>query len=208
MHLNALAQLIVDRLNHFQAALFRQRSPQQRLKGLFLFKGRLGRLYTKQRLCKALVVVLGAFGIIKRIVDIGCPVIKCREQEARFRCTCYLSNSSIVEFLGLGIITQLSLCLLYRTDSTENVCVGLIGIIRLEGIIFALKGHIIAVATQQDQKTIIKMDILDNLPVERKTVLLVLNILPQIHQQLMFGRARNLGSLKGNIQQVFTYRTG
>ena len=109
---------------------------------------------------------LDAVGVVEGIIDIGCPIIKCREEKTDLRCGNHIGDATIMELFFLGDIVQRRLRLLHRANGTQQICINFAGIICLRGIILTLEGHIIAVAAYQDQVIALQADRFDDLFIE------------------------------------------
>ena len=174
MQFDTLANLIVDCLHHFQTAVLCDGSGQQSLKGGLLLRSRFGRLYLKQRIDHIFIDLLCASCIEQRAVDIGCPVIKRREQESQLRGAGNILVGAIVKLLLLGIVAKVGLGQLHGANRALQICISLVGAIRLNCIVLALEGHIVAVRCQKDQIIIVEADMINNLLIKLQAEVLVL----------------------------------
>ena len=199
----------MDCLHHLHAALIIQGSGQQGLKGLFLLCRRLGRLDIEKGVNECLMADLGIMGVKQRIVDIGGPVIKGREQKAHLRGGNHMGGAAVVELLILCDVMQIGFRLLHRADRAQKVCIDLFGSILQGRIILALEGYIIAVTSNEDQIIIIESNIFNDLFEKLHTQVIILQLgLTQLHEHFMLRAVGNLGGTEGDIDEILTDGAG
>ena len=209
MQLNALAQLVVNLLDHIHAALVVKSRGQQGLEGLLLLIGRLWDGSIENGLDKSVVALLDVLGVEQGVVDIGGAVVKSREQEAQLRCGDHLSHGAVVEQFFLSNIVQVGLCLLHGADGADHEGIAFLTLVLLERIVLALEGHVIGLAAQEDQVIVLEGDGVDDLLVEAPPQLVILQLaVSQVHQQLMLRGACHLGRLKGDVDQILAQTAG
>ena len=93
MQLNALPQLLVDRLHQLHAALHPQRVGEGGLKGLSLLRGGQGRLRAKYSVDELLVEKLRLAHVVQGVIQVGRPPVKGGEQKTKLRRGHYLAAS-------------------------------------------------------------------------------------------------------------------
>ena len=183
VQLNALAQLVVDRLHHIQAALLPQGRGEQGLKALFLLVGRHGDRGIEQGLDQGILAGFDVVGVVQSVINIGGPVVKGREQEAQNGGGHRLIHGAVVEELFLGNIVQIGLGLLHGANGANEVGIHLLGFIGIGQIILSLKGHIIAVTAQQNQVISLHGHGVNDFLEEGMEQLIVFEFgFPQVHQ--------------------------
>lgn len=202
-------KLVVDRLGDLDAATCPQRILQDRFKDLSLFCSGHRRFHMEDRIDKLLVDLAGLSGVKESVVDICCPVIKGREQKAKLRRSDSLSGST-VKFIVPREISQLYLALLDGAHHTDDVGEHLIRGIRLQGIILAPMGDIVAVTGQEQQVTAVPhVQTVNYLVVKGLAGLVVLKLgIPQCGEQAVFLTVCYLLSGEYDINEVFPQGAG
>jgi len=209
MHLDPLADLVMDSLYQIHAAILMQSGGEQSLKGLLLFRGGLGRIGVKDGLHECFMALLDVLGVHQGIVNVCGAVVEGREQETQLRSGDHLVDGAVVEKLFFCHIVQIGLGLLDRTDGANKEGVAFLALILLEGIVLALEGHVIGFTAQQDQVVFIEGHRVDDLLIQLVAKLLVLTAaFPQFHQQLVLRRIRHLSGLEGDVDQILSDGAG
>ena len=208
--LDAFAELIVDGLDHVQVAVLPQSGGQQGLEAFFLLRRGHRHRGIEEGFNQGILAHLDVVGIVQRIVDIGGPIVKGREQKAQHRGGHRLIHGSIVEEFLLRHIVEIGLGLLHRADSADEIGIHLLRLVGIRNVVLSLKGHIIAVAANEDQVVSLQSHGIDDLLEEAVEQLVVGELaFPQIHQQLVLrGPLGHLGSLEGQINEVLADRAG
>ena len=163
----------------------------------------------EDRVNELLVNFIGLPAVKESVIDICCPVIECREQKTQLRRSDGLPGST-VEFIVTWKISQLYLALLDGAHNTDDVGEHLIRGIRLQGIILAPMGNIVAVTGQEQQVTAVPhVQTVNYLAVKGLAGLVVLKLgIPQCGEQAVFLTVHYLLSGEYDINEVFPKRAG
>ena len=119
--LHQAAQLVVDRLDHLEAALLFQGLLQHRVKGRLLLVRGHGGIGAEHRLHHSALDVLCMLGVVEGVVQVGGAVIEGREQKAQLRRGHHPVRSPVVELILLDIVAQGRLGQLHRTHTAQDI---------------------------------------------------------------------------------------
>ena len=163
----------------------------------------------EDRVNELLVNFIGLPAVKESVIDICCPVIECREQKTQLRRSDGLPGSA-VEFIVTGEVSQFHLALLDGAHHTDDVGEHLIRGIRLQGIILAPMGDIVAVTGQEQQVTAVPhVQTVNYLVVKGLAGLVVLKLgIPQCGEQAVFLTVHYLLSGEYDINEVFPQGAG
>ena len=138
----------MDGLHHVIAAILIQSLRQRRIKNVFLFCRRHGRLHPEQRVNDLLMQLRRVLGVEQQVIDVGGAAVKGGVQEAKLRGQRDMAGGAGMEFVQVMIVPQLQSRGLYRADGADKVAIHRVPRVRLKFIVPALVGHIVGVRRQ------------------------------------------------------------
>ena len=203
MLLNLVAESVMDGLDQFHIAGITQSFAECILECFFLLSGRHGGCGMKYAVDDFLVDLICLSGIEQGIVDIGRTIVKGGEQESQFRCGNNLAGTT-VELIVSGEEAKLSLALLHRTDTANDIGEYGIGCICIHLVVFVLMGNIVCVMCQEDQVIAVpKVKRVDDFLIELLTDVTVFQLrIAQRHEEAMLITVSYLLCGEDNINQV------
>ena len=146
--LDLCPDLLMDGLHYIIAASLIQRLRQRRIKNVFLFCRRHGRLHPEQRVNDLLMQLRRVLGVEQQVIDVGGAAVKGGVQEAKLRGQRDMAGGAGMEFVQVMIVPQLQSRGLYRADGADKVAIHRVPRVRLKLIVPALVGHIVGVRRQ------------------------------------------------------------
>ncbi len=121
--LDLCPDLLMDGLHHVIAASLIQRLRQRRIKNVFLFCRRHGRLHPEQRVNDLLMQLRRVLGVEQQVIDVGGAAVKGGVQEAQLRGQRDMAGGAGMEFVQVMIVPQLQSRGLYRADGADKVAI-------------------------------------------------------------------------------------
>ena len=209
MFLDHFIQILMDIPDHFIITVHSECIGDDRLERLFLITGSYRHSRSENIADKFFMDFLRLLRIVEDIMDIGCPVDKCREQETDIRNIHDPVTDTVLDQICLRIVAKTCLREFYRTDTAHDVLINLIRCIKHFCTVGRLSGDIIYSMDQDDVVVFGIIIVFNDLIVETFYQCIIGQFaFSQFHKKMLSSTLSFLLERKFHVHQIFSYCSG